>query len=403
LVSCLQTHNGGMKKIQPMTKNFKADFLLDPEIHYLNHGSFGACPQPVFDTLISWQRQIEHQPIEMLDRRFVERMKVARAALAVFLHCEGQDVVCFPNPTTAVNMVARSLDLQPGDEILATNHEYGAMDRTWRFVAQKTGAWYINRSIPLPVTTHAAFVEDFWQGVTDRTRVIFLSHISSPTALIFPVAEICRRAREAGILTVIDGAHAPGQIPVDLSEISADFYTAACHKWMCAPKGSAFLYARREVQKWLEPLVISWGYQSETPSGSQFIDYHEWQGTRDISAFLSVPAAIEYQGKNDWGQVQAHCHELVLEARNRIHQLTGLTRICPDGPQWLGQMAAIPLPELDVSRLKERLYQEYRVEVPVFRWGGSPYLRISVQAYNTIQDLLALEDALTELLPQEAN
>ncbi|HAY85301.1 MAG TPA: aminotransferase [Chloroflexi bacterium] len=384
-----------------MRSHYKDQFLLDPEVHFLNHGSFGACPKPVFETLIDWQKRLERQPIEVLDDQIVDSMKVARGVLAEFVHCPVDDLVFFPNPTTAVNMVARSLRLQPGDEILASNHEYGAMDRTWRFIARKSGARYVNHPLPLPVTTHEDFVETFWQGVSERTRVIFLSQITSQTALIFPVAEICRRARDAGILTIIDGAHAPGQIPLNLAEMAPDVYTGACHKWLCAPKGSAFLYARKEVQEWLEPLVVSWGYEAETPSGSQFVDHHEWQGTRDMSPFLSVPAAIDFQRQHDWDQVRSACHEMVIEARNRIHLITGLPKICPDGPQWLGQMAAIPLPKVNMLRLKQRLYREHRVEVPVYDWQGQPFLRISVQGYNTEHDLLALENALASLLPQE--
>jgi isopenicillin-N epimerase len=384
-----------------MIDRYADQFLLDPDIHFLNHGSFGACPKPVFETLVAWQRQVEAHPVELLDRRMAQEMKSSRSALADFLNCPVEDVVYFPNPTTAINMVARSLTLKPGDEILTSDHEYGAMDRTWNFIAEKTGARYLAQPIPLPVTDHETFIETFWQGVTPRTRVIFLSHITSQTALIFPIAEICRKAREAGILTIIDGAHAPGQIPVDLLKISPDVYTGACHKWMCAPKGAAFLYARKEVQAWLDPLVVSWGYQAEHPSDSQFVDHHEWQGTRDISAFLSVPAAIRFQREHEWDQVQADCHQMVLEARTRLHHLTGLPKICPDGLEWLGQMAAIPLPELDIQRLKMRLYHQFKVEVPVYRWQGRAFLRVSVQGYTTQQDLDALEAGLMELLAQE--
>jgi len=205
--------------------------MLDPEIHFLNHGSFGACPKPVFESLVDWQKRCERQPVELLDRQIVAEMGASRTALADFLNCPSDDIVYFPNPTTAINMVAKCLKLQPGDEVLSSNHEYGAMDRTWRYTTNKIGAKYVKCAVPLPVSTHEAFVESFWQKVTDRTRVIFLSHITSQTGLIFPVAEICRRARDAGILTIIDGAHAPGQIPVDLCGIAPDIYTGACHKW----------------------------------------------------------------------------------------------------------------------------------------------------------------------------
>ncbi|GAG01893.1 unnamed protein product, partial [marine sediment metagenome] len=264
------------------------EFLLDPKVIYLNHGSFGACPRPVFEEYQRWQRELERQPMVFLARRALDLMAEARGALADFLSCQKDEVVYFPNPTTAINMVARSLKLKPGDEILTTDHEYGAMDSTWRFIGNQTGAHYLRQPIPLPVTSAETFIETFWAGVTDHTRVIFVSHITSPTALRFPVEAICRRARQACILCIVDGAHAPGHIPLDLTDLGADLYTGACHKWLCAPKGSAFLYARREVQDLLQPLVVSWGWESEKPSDSRFIDHHQWQGTRDLSAFLSV-------------------------------------------------------------------------------------------------------------------
>ena len=377
----------------------KAEFLLDPDVIFLNHGSFGACPKPVFETYQKWQRELERQPVEFLNRRAIGLLAEARARLAAYLGVTTDEVVYFPNPTTALNMVARSLDLNPGDEILTTDHEYGAMDRTWRFVCRKTGARYVQRPIPLPVTSHADFVETFWAGVTERTRVIFISHITSPTALAFPVQEICRRARDAGLLSIVDGAHAPGQIPLNLATLGADVYAAACHKWLCAPKGSAFLYVRPEVQGMLEPLVVSWGWESERPSDSQFVDHHEWQGTRDLAAFLSVPAAIEFQAQHDWEVVRQHCQTLVQETRWRLNTLTGLDSICPNDQGWFIQMVAIRLPDGDLERIQRRLYNEFRIEVPVLRWNEEPLLRISFQAYNSQADADALVEALAQLLP----
>jgi len=381
-----------------MHDSLKSEFLLDPNVVFLNHGSFGACPKRVFDDYQRWQLELERQPVEFLGRRITTLLAEARAKLAEYVGAATDEVVYFPNPTTAINMVARSLNLKPGDEILTTEHEYGAMDRTWRFVCNKTGARYLHRPIRLPVTSHEEFVEAFWAGTTERTRAIFISHITSPTALIFPVQEICRRAREAGLLSVVDGAHAPGQIPLNLAELGADLYTGACHKWLCGPKGSAFLYARREVQAWLEPLVVSWGWESETPSGSQFVDHHEWQGTRDVAAFLATPAAIQFQAEHDWGAVRAECHGLASKTRRRIDDLTGLAPICPDSRDWFSQMAAIRLPPVDVNALKERLYNDYRVEAPLFKWNDQPFMRVSFQGYNSRTDADALVDALKHLM-----
>ena len=378
-------------------------FLLDPDIVFLNHGSFGACPRPVFEAYQRWQLALERRPIEFLGRRMHALMAGARSQLAAYLGCAADEVVFFPNPTTAFNMVARSLRLQAGDEVLGTDHEYGAMDRTWRFLARQRGFQYIRRPVPLPVTTPEAFVEHFWAGVGERTRIIFISHIASPTALIFPIQAICRRARQAGILTIIDGAHAPGQIPLNLTELGADVYTGAAHKWLMAPKGSAFLYARREVQAWLEPLVVSFGWESDAPSGSKLVDYNEFQGTRDMAAFLATPAAIRFQAEHDWDHVRRECHQLLREARLRINKLTGLESICPDSPEWYAQLATVRLPLADTSRpalqaLHARLYAEYHIEVPVHTWNNQPMLRISVQGYNSQADIDALVRALERLL-----
>ncbi len=378
----------------PMRASLKDQFLLDPDVVFLNHGSFGACPRPVFEAYQRWQLQLERQPVEFLGRRITALLADARAQLAAYLGATADEVVYFPNPTTAANMVIRCLPLGPGDEVLATDHEYGAMDRAWRFQARSAGFAYVRRPVPLPVTTPAAFVEHFLAGVTERTRVIFISHISSPTALIFPIAEICRRAHAAGLLTMIDGAHAPGQIPLDLHALDVDLYLGAAHKWLCAPKGSAFLYARPAVQPRLMPLVVSWGYESEAPSGSQFVDYHEWQGTRDVAAYLATAAAIRFQAEHDWAAVRAECHALVRQARERLAALTGIAPICPDSPEWYAQMAAVPLPPVDCAALKARLYDSYRIEVPVFRWNNQPLVRVSCQAYNTLADVEALVSAI---------
>lgn len=369
-------------------------FLLDPDFTYLNHGSFGACPRPVFDAYQDWQRRLERQPVEFMGRRADDLLAESRAVLAEYLNCQRDDLVYFPNPTTAVNMIARSLKFSPGDEILTSDHEYGAMDRTWRFIGQKTGAVYRQVPIPLPVTTHEDFVERFWSQVNAKTKIIFLSHITSPTALRFPVEEICQRAREAGILTIIDGAHAPGQIPLDLEAVGADFYTGALHKWLCTPKGAAFLYARRPVQDLLEPLVVSWGWEAEEPGPSRFVDHHQWQGTRDISAYLSVPAAIQFQRDHDWDTVRAGCHQLAVVTRRRLLELIGGDPICPEGPEWMGQMCALRLPEMDWQGLQQRLVEAHKIEVFLWPWNETPMLRVSFQAYNDQADADRLIEAL---------
>jgi isopenicillin-N epimerase len=384
-------------------------FLLDPEVVFLNHGSFGACPKAVFEAYQDWQRQLERQPVEFLARRAIPLLGEARSRLADFLGCRACDLVYFPNPTTALNMVARNLErvvkgysgkpLQQGDEILTTNHEYGAMDRTWRYVCASLGVKYVNRPVLLPLVDEQKFVEDFWQGVNPRTKAIYLSHITSPTALTFPIEAVCRRARQEGLLTIIDGAHAPGQIDLDLPDLGADIYAGACHKWLMAPKGSAFLYVRKEMQPYLDPLVVSWGYQPEPGFGSgiPFIDHHEWQGTRDVAAFLSVPAAIEFQEQHGWEHVRQICHTLAVEARRRINSLTGSEPICSEAA--FQQMFAVRLPpETDLADFSSRLYRDFRIEAPAISWNGQKLLRVSVQGYNDRKDLDRLTEAILSLL-----
>jgi isopenicillin-N epimerase len=378
-----------------MLQDVRQHFSLDPKIVYFNHGSFGACPRPVFETYQAWQRELERQPVDFLDRRAQSLMAEARARLASYVGCDADDVVYFPNPTTALNMVARSLELEPGDEVLSTELEYGAMDRTWRFICQRRGARYVRMACPLQMPD---FVDAFWAGVNENTRVIFLSHITSVTALTLPVKQICERAKEAGILTIVDGAHAPGQIPLDLSELDADIYSGACHKWLCAPKGSAFLYARRDIQPLLQPLVVSWGWESDEPSSSTFIDHHELQGTRDIAAFLSVPAAIDFQEKHDWSALRRVCHKLALATWENLRGLPRVEPIVSDPDTWHAQMISMAISDIEAGSLHRTLLEEHSIEVLTDTWNDSTLMRLSFQTYNTPEHAERLTQALVAIL-----
>jgi isopenicillin-N epimerase len=369
----------------------KAHFLLDPSLHFLNHGSYGACPRDVFDMYQRWQRELEYQPVEFIGRRLMGLLRDAMAPLAAFLNAPADACVFVPNATTGVNIIARSLRLKPGDEVLANNHEYGACAFTWQHVCGLAGARYIQQEIDIPIQDETSFVEQIWSGVTERTRVLFISHITSATGLIFPIAELVRRARAAGILTVIDGAHAPMHIPLDLTALDPDFYTGNFHKWLCAPKGSAFLYARPDVQHLLTPLVVSWGYQD--PS---FSVQHERQPTRDPAAYLATPDALHWLQAHDWESHKRICRALTQQARLRLAEITGFAPLAP--PDWYGQMAASRLPAADVEAIKTMLYDDFRVEIPVSLWGDTPVIRISVQAYNDQADLDAFYYALSEVL-----
>lgn len=376
-------------------------FLLRPDVVFLNHGSFGACPRPVFAEYQRLQAELEAEPVDFLHtaRSLPARLAAARAELAAFVGAQRDDLVFVPNATWGGNVVARSLALRPGDEVLTTDHEYGAMERTWEFACGKAGARLVRAPLPMPLGDPQEAVEAVWAAVTGRTRVLVASHVTSPTALVLPVAELVARARDSGILTFIDGAHAPGLLPLDLDVLGADFYTGNCHKWLLSPKGAGFLHVRAGAQELVEPLAVSWGWRADAPGPSRFIDEHEWTGTRDPSACLAVPAALAFRRAHDWDTVAAGCRELALAAREDLLAVVGGPAPCPPRP-WLTQMVAVPLPPLDAPRLGAALRERHGIEVPITVQAGRPWLRISVQAYNSRRDIDLLIDALrAELRP----
>lgn len=377
-------------------------FLLDPEVIFLNHGSFGATPKPVMEAYQNWQFRLERQPVLFLGRELDGLLRESRKSLGEYLNADADDLVYIPNATHGVNIIAHSLKLRPDDEIITTDHEYGACDYTWEFICQKKGVKYIHQSISLPVHSAEEVVEQLWSGITPRTKAIYLSHITSPTALRLPVQQICQRAKAAGILTILDAAHAPGQIPLNLQELGADMVFGNCHKWMLAPKGAAFLYVRRELQDQIEPLVVSWGYNPnpETTTGSRFIDLFQWTGTKDPTAALAVPTAIQFMKDHHWDDVRLQCHALLQQTLERICELTKLFPAYPLDSDFYNQMGVAPLPAVNMALLKSRLYDEFKIEAPLTQWQDKRFIRISVQGYNTQQDIDALISALHTLLPQ---
>lgn len=382
--------------------DIKDEFLFRRDIVLLNNGSFGACPKPVFAEYQRWQREFEDHPGGYVHRWF-ETMDAARAALADYLQTTSDQLAFVTNATMGVNVVTHSLRswLRESDQILTTDHEYGACNNAWAYACGKTGARYIRRHMPLPVTTVEEWLEQFWKGVTPRTRVLYISHITSPTALTFPVEAICRRAREAGILTVIDGAHVPGQRDLDLEAIGADFYTGNCHKWMMGPKGSAFLYARRDVQHLIEPLIVGHGWGSDWVSDKPMVDYVEQFGTRDLAAFLAVPAAIEFMRAHDWDTVRMQCHAKVCETRRRIEDHFDTESICPESFEWFSQLGTIRLPDAtDLRTLGKILHERYRIEIPLIHWHGFKLARLSVQIYTTQAELDTFVDAVMKHVPE---
>ena len=384
--------------------NLKQHFLLDPSVVFLNHGSFGATPKPVFEVYQNWQLRLERQPVLFLGRELDGFLKESRRVLGIYLNADADDLVYIPNATHGVNIIAHSLQLKAGDEILTTDHEYGACDYTWNFICNKTSSKYIHQPIPLPVHSEEEIVNQFWSGVTPRTKVIYLSQITSPTALRLPVEQICQRAKKGGILTVIDAAHSPGQIQVDIQALGADIVFGNCHKWMLNVKGSAFLYVKRELQHIIDPLIVSWGYNPtpETTTGSRFIDLLQWTGTKDPTAALTIPTAIEFMQEHNWDEVRNECHNLLRQGIERICNLINMPPLYPLDSEFYSQMGIAPLPLSNLAALKSRLYDEHKIEVPLVQWQDKQFIRISVQGYNSQEDIDALVNALQVLLPQVA-
>tara|TARA_B100000809_G_scaffold94798_1_gene93453 strand:- start:5208 stop:6362 length:1155 start_codon:yes stop_codon:yes gene_type:complete len=375
----------------------KNKFLLNPEITHLNHGSFGACPKSIFEDYQKWQLELERNTVQFITKTGEDQLKIAKQALGHFINCDWDDLIYVTNPTTAMNIVIKGLELNEGDEILTTNHEYGAIDRTWKYYCAKTGSKYVQQNISIPIQSKEKFLTEFWLGLTPKTKYIFLSQITSSTALIFPVKEICDKAKELGLTTIIDGAHVPNHIPLNLKELNPDIYTGACHKWMLTPKGSSFLYVSKALQDQLDPLVISWGYDAEHPSNSKYQDYHQYQGTRDFSAFLTIPKALQFFKENDWETKKKECRDLLKHYYPIVANELGKKPICPVTNEFLGQICSIPINTSDNIALHDLLYDKYKIEIPVFKLNDSTYIRISFQAYNSGHEIEYLLDSIKDI------
>ena len=381
------------------TRPIKNEFLLDPDVVYLNHGAYGAVPKPVFESYQRWQLLSERQPVDFLSRHGTERLAVSRQALADYLGTQRDNLVYVQNGTIGLNIIAHNLHLQEDETLLTTDHEHGGINRMWRRFSALRKFEYRTVSFPTPMTTHREFVEIFWSAVTPDVKAIFISHITSPSALIFPVKEICARARAAGILTIVDGCHAPSQIPLNLEDIGADYYVGILHKWLCAPRGSAFLYVRPEMQTKAEPMVVSWGWEPKKPGPSRFVEYHEWQGSRDISSFLAVPDAIEFQRSHDWHSVRKRCTQLADQAQWALSEITGMSPYTNGGAEWFSQAVCVPIPEdIDDEEMRERIRHEHNIEVSIDTLNTKPRIRVSVQGYNDEDDIERLLVAVKKLL-----
>ena len=386
-------------------ENLKTLFQLDPDITFLNHGSYGACPSPVFEDYQKWQVMIEQHPVKFMQDDIYQYLDESRSSLGSYINCDKNDLIYVPNPTHAVANIINNVNLDIGDEVLSTDLEYGSCDRMWFYEAEQKGFVYNRSKVSLPIIDKESFCNDFWKNATEKTKYIFISQITSSTGMILPIAEIVLEAKSRGIKTIIDGAHVPAHNDLNIKDLDPDYYVGACHKWLCCPKGVSFLYVKKDQQKNIQPQIMSWGWceeyeefkdSTQLKSSSRFINIFQWQGTRDMSAFLTVPKAIEFQEKYDWDSVRNRCKKMIIDARNQISTVTNLPKICPD--DWLGQMASFLFPADDVAELKNSLYNDYQIEIPAMSYNGYSALRISIQGYNSEDEVDYLVETLKKFI-----
>jgi isopenicillin-N epimerase len=392
----------------PFWADARARMLLDPTVTNLNTGSFGPVPRPVFDRATELRRRLAAEPMDFLVRQLPPLLWDARERLAAFLGGDLRRLMFTANVTAAVNLVASSLRLATPGEILLTDHEYGAMHWCWERAAQRQGLTL--RTFPLPTMAESPreIVDAACAAMTERTRLFFFSHVLSPTGLVLPARELCAEARRRGILTVVDGAHAPAFVPLCLDEVGADYYGSNCHKWLLAPTGSGFLYFDPGADQRVQPLQVSWGWRPDRArldgrdvfGTTPRLRHFEFEGTRDPCPWLAVPAAIDFQAGLSWDRVRARIGELTGHVRRRLTGLCGLRPATPDHPHMHGAMTAFEVPgQVDREALRQRLWEEFRIEMPVIDRPDRLLVRVSTHFYNTEEEVDRLADALQVLLP----
>ena len=398
--------------MSPAEVALAARWTLDPSVVFLNHGSFGACPREVLEHQAALRAEMEAEPVRFLSRELDGRLDQARAALGAFLGADPDDLGFVPNATSGVNAVLRSHAFAAGDELLTTDHAYNACRNALEYVAERMGARVIVVPVPFPVASPEAIIDGVLARVTPRTRLALLDHVTSPTGIVLPIARLCAELGARGVEVLVDGAHAPGMVPLDLATLGATYYSGNCHKWLCAPKGSAFLWVRAERRAEVRPLTISHGANRKKPGRSRFRMEFDWTGTADPTAWLTVPAAIACVGgmlPGGWPAVMARNHALAVDARRLLCAAAGTPPACPD--TMLGSLASVILPAgatTDVvwSRpdpLQGRLFDHWHIEVPVMSWPAPPrrLIRVSAQLYNTREQFARLAEALGKELAAE--
>lgn len=398
--------------VQPNT--WTKFWSLDPMVTFLNHGSFGACPLPVLEAQQRLRQQLEQQPLRFFMREFEELLDTARTQLATFVGADADELVFIPNATTGVNCVLRSLIFHPEDELLTTNQEYNACRNALDFIASRTGAKVVVANVPFPLEDASQVVEAVLAQVSPKTRLALLDHVTSQTGLIFPIQELVTQLTARGVETLVDGAHAPGMLPLNLHSIGATYYTGNCHKWLCAPKGAAFLYVQREQQSAIRPLTISHGANSQRTDRSRFQLEFDWMGTNDPTAYMCVPEAIQFLGSllpGGWTELMENNRAKALLARQVLCENLEVSPPCPD--QMIGAIAVVPLPDrlslyeqsrrsLGCPVLQDLLLERFDIEVPIIPWNPpfNQLLRISAQLYNKPEQYEYLAKALLLLLSE---
>jgi isopenicillin-N epimerase len=387
---------------------FSRYWSLDPEVVFLNHGSFGACPLRILERQQELRAEMEREPVEFLYRRHEARIDEAREALGRFVGAHADDLAFVPNATTGVNTVLRSLAFEPGDELLVTDHEYNACRNVLDFVAERSRAKVVVASVPFPLSDPTEVVDRVLSAVTGRTKLLLVDHVTSATGIIFPLERLVLPLAERGIDTLVDGAHAPGMLPIRLEELGAAYYTGNCHKWMCTPKGSAFLHVRRDRQRLVRPLAISHGANSPRTDRSRFRLEFDFNGTDDPTPFLCIPEAIAFFEKilpGGWDEVRSRNRSLALRGRAILQEALSILPPAPEA--MLGSLAAVPLPDrrdgvelppMSLDPVSKELFEKHRIETLVSVWPRSPsrVLRISAQLYNDEAQFRTLARAVTE-------
>ena len=376
---------------------WRNEWSLADGVTYLNNGSFGPTPRAVSQARREWLDKVEADPHDFFVRQLGPRLAECRRRLGELVGTAGDNLVLVENATVAMNVVATSVHLQPGDEVLINDHEYGAVLRIWERECRRAGATLVVQPLPVPIASAEEVVETLLAAATDRTRLLVASHVTSPTAIVLPVEAICRRAREMGIATCIDGPHAIAMLEMNLDRLDCDYYCASCHKWLCAPLGSGFLYVHPRRQPTVEPALMSWGRPLEGDVAS-WRDEFNWVGTRDPSVFLAVPAAIDFLNRLDLDNFRLRTHALAAYARERIVESIGAEPLVPDEVEWYGSMISLRLSDGESEPLQRVLWERHRIEIPIVAWQGRRLVRPSCHLYTSRDDIDRLVNALKELL-----